>query len=178
LKIFFKSIISTAKLDNPFEILSAPLILVKIESNIEKSKEELAKAIVAEWEKTVGLQMELVMYKAMHIRDVNNYLSIYEDSSVKMKGAYEFLDLAWHKNFSALVIPMAVSKHIIEGLDYRNFLHQHKDAYDFMLRVKVPRNCSLVLVDEELETEKKLQNVCRYYGNQVLLLYVYLQPLG
>ena len=130
---------------------------------IEKSKEELAKAIVAEWEKTVGLQMELVMYKAMHIRDVNNYLSIYEDSSVKMKGAYEFLDLAWHKNFSALVIPMAVSKYMIEGIDYRNFLHQHKDAYDFMLRVKVPRNCSLVLVDEELGTEKKLQNVCRYY---------------
>ena len=130
---------------------------------IEKSKEDLAKSIVAEWEKIVGLQMELAMYKAMYIRDVNNYYSVYDDGSVKMKGAYEYLDLAWHKNFSALVIPMAVKKQVIDGIDYREFLHNHKDEYDFMLRVKVPRNCSLVLVDEESETENKLQNVCRYY---------------
>lgn len=130
---------------------------------IEKSKEDLAKSIVAEWEKIVGLQMELAMYKAMYIRDVNNYYSVYDNGSVKMKGAYEYLDLAWHKNFSALVIPMAVKKQVIDGIDYREFLHNHKDEYDFMLRVKVPRNCSLVLVDEESETENKLQNVCRYY---------------
>lgn len=45
---------------------------------IEKDKEELAKQLVSEWEKVVGLQMELVMYDAMYIRDVNNYLSVYK----------------------------------------------------------------------------------------------------
>ena len=49
---------------------------------IEESKEDLAKSIVAEWEKVVGLQMELAMYKAMYVRDVNNYLSVYDDSTV------------------------------------------------------------------------------------------------
>lgn len=86
--------------------------------------------------------------------------------NVKMKGAYEYLDLAWHKNFSALVIPMAVHKHIIEGVNYKDFIVNHKDPFDFMLRVKVPRSCSLVLVTEDENgevTEEKLQNVCRYY---------------
>lgn len=47
----------------------------------------------------------------MYIRDVNNYYSVYDDDeTVKMKGAYEFQDLAWHKTFSALIIPMAVKQ--------------------------------------------------------------------
>jgi len=134
---------------------------------IEKSKEDLAKSIVADWEKTVGLQMELVMYKAMYIRDVNNYYSVYDDNeTVKMKGAYEFQDLAWHKNFSALIVPMAVKQAVLHGVDYKQFVKSHKDAYDFMLRVKVPRNCSLVLVDEETENQESLQNVCRYYPSE------------
>jgi tRNA-binding EMAP/Myf-like protein len=122
---------------------------------------------IADWEMTVGLQMELVMYKAMYIRDVNNYYSVYDDNeTVKMKGAYEFQDLAWHKNFSALIVPMAVKQAVLHGIDYKQFVKSHKDAYDFMLRVKVPRNCSLVLVDEETENQESLQNVCRYYPSE------------
>lgn len=135
---------------------------------VEKSKEDLAKSIVFEWEKITGLQMELAMYKAMYIRDVNNYYSVYNDGkdSVKMKGAYEFQDLAWHKNFSALIIPMAVKQSVLHGVDYKLFVKSHKDAYDFMLRVKVPRTCSLVLVNEETEEQESLQNVCRYYPSE------------
>ena len=47
------------------------------------------------------------------------------------------------------------------------FIRNHKNKYDFLLRTKVPRSSSLVLVTEledgEYE-EQKLQNICRYYA--------------
>ena len=46
------------------------------------------------WEKYVGLDMEIIEYKAMYIADVNNYIAIYSDGKVKMKGRYEYKDLA------------------------------------------------------------------------------------
>jgi hypothetical protein len=39
----------------------------------------------------------------MIIRDVNNYIAIYDDGSLKTKGAYSY-DLQLHQNFSGLVI--------------------------------------------------------------------------
>ena len=117
------------------------------------------------WEKYVGLDMEIIEYKAMYIADVNNYIAIYSDGKVKMKGRYEYKDLAWNKNFSSLVIAMAVDKYITEGVDYKDFVLNHKNEYDFMLRTKVPRNCELILVDDN-KVEHKQQNICRYYPSK------------
>lgn len=122
--------------------------------------------LISSWEKYVGLQMEVVDYQAMYIRDVNNYIAIYKDGSAKYKGAYEYEDLAWHKNFSSLIIPMAVDYHLTKGVNYVDFIKSHKDPYDFMLRTKVPRNCDLVLTDENGKNEIKLQNICRYYPSK------------
>ena len=84
---------------------------------------------------------------------------------VKLKGAYEFSDfdkLGWHKNHSAMVIPKSVKAHLVDGVDFEEFIRLHKDKYDFFLRTKVPRSSSLILVNED-GTEEQLQNICRYY---------------
>ncbi len=118
--------------------------------------------ICAEWQKQVKLDLEYAEYKAMYIRDVNNYTAHYTNDKIKQKGAYEYKDLGWHKNMSSLVIPMAVEAHMLRGEDIREFIMNHKDNFDFMLRTKVPRSSRLILVNQD-GTETLQQNICRYY---------------
>lgn len=120
-------------------------------------------AVVSEWENTTKLIMEKAYYKSMYIRDVNNYLAIYEDGKVKRKGAYEYENLEWHKNHSALIIPMAVEQKLVYGIDHIEYIKNHKDIFDFMLRTKVPRSSKLVLVEDSTGFEFEQQNICRYY---------------
>lgn len=84
---------------------------------------------------------------------------------VKRKGAYQYEDLGWHQNHSALVIPKAAEAAMLHGKDIAEFVLEHSknpdNKWDFMLRTKVPRSSKLVLVQGEEETV--LQNICRYY---------------
>ena len=131
----------------------------------ERNQQEKVDDIVAWWQNTTGLELEGDSYSKMFIRDVNNYISITEKGKVKLKGAYEFADfdkIGWHKNQSAMVIAKAVKAHLVDGIDYEEFIKLHEDKFDFMLRTKVPRSSSLILVEQD-GTERKLQNICRYY---------------
>lgn len=80
----------------------------------------------------------------------------------KAKGKYEWRDLPHHKNQSALVVKMAVEEYIIHGTNPEDFIRNHQNSYDFMLRVKVPRSSKLVLVDED-GNDHQIQNISRYY---------------
>ena len=121
--------------------------------------------ICDEWQKQVGLQLEYAEYSKMYIRDVNNYIALYTNGKVKRKGAYQYEDLGWHQNHSALVIPKAAEAAMLHGKDIAEFVLEHSknpdNKWDFMLRTKVPRSSKLVLVQGEEETV--LQNICRYY---------------
>lgn len=83
---------------------------------------------------------------------------------VKRKGAYQYEDLGWHQDQGGLVIPKAAEAFMIHGTPIEEFIKNHKDIFDFMLRVKVPRNSRLVLVQED-GTEKPEQNICRFYAS-------------
>lgn len=115
------------------------------------------------WQQQVGLQLEYANYSKMIIRDVNNYLAFYTDGKVKRKGAYQYEGLGWHQNQGGLVIPMAAEANMIYGTDIKDFVQNHKDMYNFMLRTKVPRNSKLMLVMDD-GTEIQQQNICRYYA--------------
>jgi hypothetical protein len=81
---------------------------------------------------------------------------------IKCKGAYEYENLDWHKNHSALIIPKAAVNFLVYGTPIESFIRNHKDHLDFMLRVRVPRSNKLLTVDD-FGVETKEQNVCRYY---------------
>ena len=115
------------------------------------------------WQQQVGLQLEYANYSKMIIRDVNNYLAFYIDGKVKRKGAYQYEGLGWHQNQGGLVIPMAAEANMIYGTGIKDFVQNHKDMYNFMLRTKVPRNSKLMLVMDD-GTEIQQQNICRYYA--------------
>lgn len=131
---------------------------------IDVDKFDEADKWVKWWEDLTKLQMEGDSYNQMFIRDVNNYISVTESGKVKLKGAYEFMDfdkLGWHKNHSAMVIPMAVKAHLLDGIDFEEFIRLHENKFDFMLRTKVPRSSSLVIVEDGEDIPQ--QNICRYY---------------
>lgn len=138
------------------------------EYTIDVTKVEEADVLVKDWEKITGLEMEGVEYEVMYIRDVNSYTSITDTGDVKTKGAYEvqhFEKLGWHKNHSAMVIPMAVNHELLGKGSAEEFIRKHTDPYDFMLRAKIPRSSRLVLVDE-FGIDQPLQNICRYYPSE------------
>ena len=126
---------------------------------LEKSNE-----LIRWWESVTGLEMEGDVYAKMMMRDVNSYIAITESGKVKTKGAYEvmpFDKIGWHKNQSAMIIPMAVEAYLVRGEDYEQFIRNHKNEYDFFLRTKVPRNSRLVMVKNGCDIPQ--QNICRYY---------------
>lgn len=123
--------------------------------------EDLYMQICKKWQDRVKLELEYADYSKMIIRDVNNYLAIYTNGKIKRKGAYQYEGLGWHQNQSALVIPMAAEAKMLHGTDIMEFLMQHKNKYDFLLRTKVPRSSKLVLRYEDRDVEQ--QNICRYY---------------
>jgi len=112
------------------------------------------------WEIVTKLELEEAIYKTMMIRDVNNYIAVYENGNVKRKGAYEY-KLGWHQNAGGLVIPKVAEKVLIEGAPIRETVEQWPEIMDFMLRTKVPRSSYLAIEHDGVPSQ--LQNITRYY---------------
>ena len=119
----------------------------------EKILVDLARAA---WQLRTRLTLEEATYRAMMIRDVNNYIAVYEDGKTKRKGAYEW-KTGWHQNAGGLVIPKVAEKVLVEGAPIRETVENWPDIMDFMLRTKVPRNSYLQWGND------KAQNTSRYY---------------
>jgi len=128
----------------------------------KQQDEDQAKQILSDWEKVTKLELETAQYKQMIIRDVNNYIAVYLNDKVKRKGAYQYEDLGWHQNQSALVVQRAAEAAMLHGTDPEEFIKNWKNKYDFLLRTKVPRNSRLVMQMQD-GSEIQQQNICRYY---------------
>lgn len=134
---------------------------------VNRSDMDKVKQCVSDWEKLTGLTMEGDFYEVMYIANVNNYQSKTESGKIKLKGAYEYNEYTkhgWHKNHSAMVIAKSVEAHLMHGVDYEEFIMLHREKFDFMLRTKVARSSSLVLVVNNEDV--KQQNICRYYASK------------
>lgn len=53
-----------------------------------KSRQQDMEQVIAWWERDTGFETEETRYRALYSRDVNNYIAVKEDGSVKAKGAY------------------------------------------------------------------------------------------
>ena len=114
------------------------------------------------WEKMTKLTLEEAVYDKIFIRDVNNYLAVYEGGGVKRKGKYEY-DVGWHQNHSQKVVAKAVEAHLVHGKNVREFIENHDDEYDFYILGKCDRKSRLVLRTEEGDEELQRNN--RYYAS-------------
>jgi len=126
------------------------------------------------WDEFTQLKLESATYKRMFIRDVNNYIAEYEDGKIKSKGTYVYKtkqsqgniwtpdDMDWNQDCSSLIIAKAVNAVLITGVNLRDYISQHKNIYDFMLRTKVGKSADLVLILPD-QTEIKQQKITRFF---------------
>ena len=136
-----------------------------------RETEDQYNEICKQWQKDVGLDLEFVDYSKMYIRDVNNYYAVYTKGGVKRKGAYQYENLGWHQNQSALVVQKAVEAAMVHGQDLREFIENHAkvDIMDCMLRTKVDRSSKLVLEytkEDGTTYDIEQQRICRYYPSK------------
>ena len=134
---------------------------------VRKNRRAYVEQCAEWWQGPTGLVLESVDYSAMHIRDVNNYLAVKKkDGSVKRIGAYAYVtpledpftrELGWHKDHSMRVVAMAAEAEMVRGIPVAEFIMNHRDPFDFMLSIKVPRSSRLMADDVQV------QNTTRYY---------------
>ena len=136
---------------------------------VRKNAVQLMKRCCALWEQHTGLELESVRYKSMFIRDVNSYLAVKHDGGIKRIGAYAYetplnsakfqtRERGWHQDHSMLVIRKAAEAQMVHGVPVAEFIKNHRDPFDFMKSVKVPRS-SRLMYGEDLT----IQNTTRYY---------------
>ena len=82
-----------------------------------------------------GMSYEANEYTKMVVMDVNNYISQYTDEKCKYKGLFE-IDKELHKDPSMRIIPIALSNYFIKGISVSDTILNHKNIYDFCLRLK------------------------------------------
>lgn len=125
------------------------------------------------WQSVTGLVLEEARYSMMHVRDVNNYMAVGENGEVvKRKGAYDTRPAGqrpdvsggtgWHMDTSALIVPKAAERYLVEGEPVESFIknspgRNDDTPFDFMLRAKAPRGSRLV------HGEQHVQSTTRYY---------------
>lgn len=136
-----------------------------VTAKLPRSKRKQYDSICEQWEKDVKLNLEYAEYVALYQRDVNSYIWLKEDGEAKRKGAYEYADLDWHKDQSALVVRKAVEHELLGKGSAEQFINKHDNKYDFLLATKVPRSSRLVLAMPD-GTDVPEQNVCRYYPSE------------
>ncbi|UTJ05703.1 DNA polymerase domain-containing protein [Arcobacter roscoffensis] len=131
---------------------------------IDKKDKTLYENISKNWQEFTGLELEEAIYKKLWIRDVNNYIALKENGEAKKIGAYKY-ELAWNQNHSCLVVQKAVEAHLLKGISIEEFIHNHRNKYDFLLNTKATKNIDLVLekVYSLEKTYVKLPNTIRYF---------------
>ena len=112
---------------------------------IPESEEAFVHEICQWWQDYTKLTLEFAEYEAMWIRDVNSYVAKTTSGYCKRIGAYIFetqrenpgtREVNWGKDHSALIVPKAACAEMIDGIPVRDFIMNHTDAFDFMLRSK------------------------------------------
>lgn len=126
---------------------------------------EKAKAVGEEMTRLTGLYIEDNIYKKVVIRDVNNYMAIYEDGSVKSKGCFE-IEKEFHKDSSMKIVPIALKEYYANGTPIEKTIRNHTNIYDFCLRLKTNSKSTphWKTINKEGELiDKKLDRTTRYY---------------
>ncbi len=138
-----------------------------LEFIIDKKYQDKFNQICKQWEEMTSLQLELDSYRKMIIRDVNNYIAIYSDpkKEPKCKGAFEWKDLALHKNKSFLVVSKALYEYFVNGVAPEDYLLTNQNIFDYCAGVKIRGDWHFVqryIKDGEFRDEK-LQKLVRYF---------------
>lgn len=165
-----------------------------VEIRIPRDKVDLYMEICKEWEEITNLTLEHDSYQKLVLGDVNNYIAVNEFkeadlttwrkirednphylykvagskfmyAAVKLKGRFNFHELALHKNKSKLVVPKALYNYFVKDILPEDYLTQNKNILDYCIGGRTKGNWKQVarcIKDGEYE-EYDIQKINRYY---------------
>lgn len=135
-------------------------VTVRYDTKLEDGIMDICK----NWMKLTKLDLEYAHYQKMIIRDVNNYIGVYEEEGKepKYKGAFE-IKKAWHKDTSFSIVPIAVSEYFIKGIPVRETIEKCKDIFKFTGRHKTNKACYSETCDVITGETERQQKTTRYY---------------
>lgn len=122
------------------ELYGVPVISANTDGivvNCPRDKLHVSEALIAEWEKRTGLEMETYDYVAIYARDVNNYFAIKTPDDVKRKGEYAKAGLVEKKNPDVEICADAVADFLAKGVPVDYTIAACRDITKFVTIQKV-----------------------------------------
>lgn len=156
---------------------------------VDRQYVEHCKSIWKWWEDLTQLVLEDVEYTHMFVRDVNSYIAVGVDGSIKLKGAYWTPDAdnyhksmaesqppAWHKNLSNTVSVRAAVNYFTTGQAPNAYIRSCTNPYEFLCATKAKGKAQFYIDGQPT------QSTCRYYvshaGGELVKVQPPLGPLG
>lgn len=137
----------------------------------KKNQAELMRQIVSYWEQQTNFQMEASQYKAICSRDVNNYIAVKDDGSVKAKGAYanpwksDKDKSEWmHKNPTYTVCTDAVAQFLSKGIPIHKTIRECSDVRMFVSVRSVKGGAVKVWESSKIPEHKTKQDLVELVG--------------
>lgn len=122
------------------ELYGIPVISANTDGivvNCPRDKLHISEALISEWEKRTGLEMETDDYLAIYARDVNNYFAIKTPDDVKRKGEYGKGGLVEKKNPDVEICADAVADFLAKGVPIEYTIAACRDITKFVTIQKV-----------------------------------------
>lgn len=107
-----------------------------------RAMDEGLPAAIDGWQRATGLELERTGYTALHRRDVNNYLAVGEDGSLKTRGAF-----GEGAKGDGIVIRRAAIGFLIDGTDPATTVAAADAVEDFLFYQRTRRDAVLVQDD-------------------------------
>lgn len=92
--------------------------------------ETRVKPIIVGWEKLTGFEMEGTEYKSIHMRDVNNYIAIKPDGSIKTKGIFSPGGIT--KSPTSDICAKAFIRYLTDGVPVDETIRSCRDIREFV----------------------------------------------
>lgn len=140
---------------------------------VERSKVDEYYCICDEWMKVSKMELEYQEYIKVVQKDVNNYIWIKEDNGIKKgktKGLFVTNPDIGNSNDN-LIIPKALYAYFVKGKNYKEFILNHDNIFDFCSSPKVAKSYTVYW------KEKVQQNLNRFYVSKKGA-YLYKQKQG
>lgn len=95
-----------------------------------------AKTVIDEWQERTGLKLEEDRIKKIIQKDVNNYIVVFLDGKIKVKGGLlkkgtNDKDGAWNINNNLTIISRSLIEYFVNGISPENTIMTHPDILDF-----------------------------------------------
>jgi hypothetical protein len=125
--------LSLLMLIEALELFGIPVVSANTDGVVfrcPKLRYEAVNKLIAAWERHCKLETEETRYSALHARDVNNYIAVKTDGSVKAKGVYGKPGLM--KNPQNTLCSEAVTRFVTEGVPCLQTIMECRDIRKFV----------------------------------------------